>query len=305
MSLEQSLAELQQRFAIGTIAQFRQDAGGLIRCNISTARCQAEIFLQGAHITCFQPVGQLPLLFTSAQSQFAPGKPIRGGIPVCFPWFGPRAGDSAAPLHGLARILPWNVESLGVGPDGAVKMVFALADSDRSRPIWARSFALRLIAVFGQHLDLTLQVNNTGMKSLTFEEAFHTYFAVADVRGVSITGLSTATYVDKADGMKRKVQDAEPIRIAGETDRVYLSAPGRVIIDDPGARRRIVMDKAGSDTTVVWNPWIAKAKAMPDFGDDEWPSMLCVETANASENAVVLASGQSHTMNVVLRVETY
>lgn len=140
--------------------------------------------------------------------------------------------------------------------------------------------------------------------AVTFEEALHPYFAVSDVRQVRIRGLEGVSYLDKTAAMARKPGEAEPIAIAAETDRVYLGTSGPVAIEDPGWHRRIVIGKSGSSTTVVWNPWIAKAKTMPDFGEDEWIEMVCVESANAADDAITLAPGATHVMAATIEVHS-
>lgn len=261
----------------------------LTRIVLSTARDEAHVCRHGAHVTHYQPRDAAPVLFMSRESLFAPGKPIRGGVPVIFPWFGAKPDNPAAPSHGLARISEWNVES---STPAALTLRLNLNE-----------FALCYRVSISGELRLALEVENKSAEPARFEEALHTYLAVSDVRRVTIEGLAGATYLDKVDGFKQKTQDAPPIRISGETDRVYLNTRATCIVHDPGARRRIVVSKTGSDSTVVWNPWIAKAKALPDFGDDEWPQMLCIETANVAANAVTLAPGQVHIMEAAIRVE--
>jgi glucose-6-phosphate 1-epimerase len=303
MSSTQSLGDLQSRLAIPDVVRFEHGPGGLVRIAVNSPLAQAAVYLHGAHVAHYRPAGQRPVLFMSAKSLFDPAKPIRGGIPICFPWFGARGGDPAAPLHGFCRLRRWNVESVSPRPDGAVSLVLALHDTDDTRTIWPFAFALRYSITIGGSLDLALEVHNSSSQPITFEEALHTYLAVADAREVSVSGLAGAAFIDRADGMKRKQQDPQPIRIAAETDRLYLNTQSTCVIDDPKGGRRIVIEKSGSDSTVVWNPWIAKAKAMPDFGDEEWPNMLCVETANAAENAVTLSANRRHRMEAGIRIE--
>ncbi|MHA3775512.1 D-hexose-6-phosphate mutarotase [Verrucomicrobiota bacterium sgz303538] len=285
------------------IAEFRDGPGGLVFLDIHSSLAKARIFLHGAHVTHFEPTGEPPVLFLSEASHFSEGKPIRGGVPVIFPWFGPRSGFPDAPAHGFARVLPWRVESLSQVPSGEVTMVLILESSEQTRSQWAHDFALRHIITVGSTLSMTLTVENRSQTAFTFEEALHTYLAVEDVRDVSVTGLSQTTYIDKVDGFKRKTQDAGPIRITAETDRIYLNTETSCTVDDPRAGRCILVEKEGSDTTVVWNPWIAKAAAMSDFGNDEWPRMLCIETTNAADNAVTLPPGSTHEMRAVISVQ--
>jgi glucose-6-phosphate 1-epimerase len=277
--------------------------GGLERLVIAAREGEAQVYIHGAHVAHFQPRGGRPVLWMSKASQYvggAPGKALRGGVPICFPWFGPKAGETGAPVHGLARIFAWEIESVEQLADGRVRAALALSSGDATRLVSAGEFALSFAVTVGATLTMELTVRNTGGAVLAFEEALHTYFSVSDVKSVSISGLADTPYVDKVDGATRKVQGSEPIRITGETDRVYLGTVAAVSVDDPGFKRQIRVSKGGSNTTVVWNPWIAKAKAMPDFGDHEWPEMLCVETANAIDNAITLPPGASHTLTATI-----
>ena len=156
----------------------------------------------------------------------------------------------------------------------------------------------------GPRLELELEVENRSHEPFGFEEALHTYLRVGDVREATVSGLAGTTYIDKTDAMKRKVQADEPLRLSGATDRVFLGTRGPCVVDDPVLDRRLVIEKRGSATTVVWNPWHEKAAAMADLGGDVWPWMLCVETANAADDAVRLAPGQRHRMTAVVGAES-
>jgi len=297
------LTALNATFAIPGIVALEAGEGGLTRIAVTSLLAEAHVYLHGGHVTYFQPRGQEPVLFMSRKSHFSTGKAIRGGIPVIFPWFGPRAGDAAAPQHGFARTASWGVREIKQSDDGAIVITLALGPSDATRQ-WLADFNLVYTISIGTSLDLSLQVNNSSADSIKFEEALHTYLSVADVRNVGVEGLSGRRFIDKVAGMQRKVQPPGPIQIEGETDRVYLDAPETVRTADPGMSRQIAVSKHGSLSTVVWNPWIEKARAMSDFGDDEWPRMLCIETANAADNAIVLPAGQTHSMEASITVTT-
>ena len=283
-------------------ATFHDAPGGLVRLCVSTPMCEAEVWLHGAHIARFQPADAKPLLFMSAASHFAAGKPIRGGVPVIFPWFGPRPGRPDSPAHGFARTLPWSVGALAADDRGIVSLILRLDSDETTRAHWPHDFVLRHKITFGAQLDMQLEVENVSGQPFQFEEALHTYLAVADVREIAITGLEDTAFLDKVDGAKRKQQGPEPIRVTGETDRVHVNTRTTCVLHDPKLARRITVEKSGSDTTVVWNPWIAKAKAMADFGDDEWPAMMCIETANVGESAITLAPGARHAMQATVSV---
>ena len=271
--------------------------GGLPRLSVATDLCTAELYLHGAHLCQWQPRRHPhPVLWMSQASRFEPGVPIRGGVPICFPWFGPKAGDPAAPVHGVARIREWALDRVEAEADGTVTIVLSLASDAGTRAAAPRDFALTYTVRLGDALSMALTVENPADAPLMFEEALHTYFAVSDVRQVGVEGLAGVTFADKTDGGTRKTQDDAVITISGETDRLYLHTPAAITLVDPGFGRRILVAKSGSLASVVWNPWIAKSRAMPDFGDDEWPGMICVETVNALDNAVTLPPGARHTM---------
>ena len=268
---------------------------------VDAAPAKAEIYLLGAHVTHFQPRGEKPVLFMSGKSWFEVGKPIRGGVPICFPWFGPRQDGRQGPGHGFARLSEWELTDAKQMKDGGVEIGFRFASSAATREQWDGDFELSYRIRVGAALGLELRVRNTSSQPIRIEEALHTYLAVSDVRQVGIEGLAGVTYSDRVGTPRTETEGAALIRITAETDRIYMNTRSACVVHDPGWQRRLVVEKTGSDTTVVWNPWIAKAKAMPDFGDDEWPAMLCIETCNVRDQAVTIAAGQSHAMAAVIR----
>jgi D-hexose-6-phosphate mutarotase len=297
-----SLQDLQKQFGIPGIVKFAAGANGLPMIGVTSDLASADIYLHGGHITHFQPRGAAPVLFLSKSSYFENARPIRGGVPIIFPWFGGRAGHPDSPAHGFARTMEWTVESCDLRGDGSLRIVLNLASDPTTLKTWPNTFSLRLIAIIAKTLDLTLETKNTSQTPWEFEQAMHTYLSVGDVRRVTITGLAGVEYLDKTDNMARKKQDEPPIQITRETDRVYLHTQSAAVAQDALLNRTITVEKQGSDATVIWNPWVAKAKAMPDFGDDEWPSMLCIETAAVGECAITLPAGSTHRMRAVIRV---
>ena len=286
-------------------ARLERGAGGLERLVLAAQAGEAHVYTHGAHVAHFQPVGGRPVLMMSSRAQLeagVPGKPIRGGVPICFPWFGARAGDAQAPMHGVARLLTWDVESVTQEDQGRLRAVFALTSNDYTRGIFPQDFALRHTVTVGDSLEMALTARNTSATELACEMALHSYFAVSDARQVAIRGLERATYLDKTDAWARKTAGNDPVVFAGETDRVFVGTQSTVTLADPGWQRRIVVGKSGSNTTVVWNPWIEKARAIADLGDDDWKGMVCIETANAADNALALAPGAVHTMVATISV---
>jgi glucose-6-phosphate 1-epimerase len=304
MSDPKLIGSLNERFAVAGVLKFEAGSGGLIRAAIGGRAAEGHVYLHGAHVTHHRPAGRQPLLFLSERSQFVSGKAIRGGVPVIFPWFGARAGHPEAPDHGFARTSEWMVDSVEQANDGSVAITLVFEADDTTRRTWPHAFRVRHRVVFGERLEMTLEVENRSGNAFDFEEALHTYHLVDDVGQVSIDGLGGSVYIDKTDDMRRKTLAAGPLRLNGTTDRVFLDTRSTCTITDPVLARRIVVEKTGSATTVVWNPWREKASAMADLGDDQWRSMLCVEAANAADNAVHLAGGERHAMRVVIGAES-
>lgn len=300
MSGPRFLDGLNARFAVPGLVRFEGGVNGMVSAHITARAAEARVYLHGAHVTHCQPAGQPPLLFLSTRSRFAPGVAIRGGVPIVFPWFGVRAGHPTAPDHGFARTSEWAVESVERIGDGAV-ITLALEASDATRALWPHEFRLTYRVQVGSALELTLDVENRSKAPFTFEEALHTYLSVGDVREASVSGLEGAPYIDKTDGMKRKTLGPGPFRPTAETDRVFPATRAACTVSDPVLGRRLIVDKRNSATTVVWNPWIDKAGRMADLGADQWRGMLCVETANAADDAVTLAPGERHSMGVMIR----
>jgi glucose-6-phosphate 1-epimerase len=293
---------LNERFGRPGIVRFEQGSGGLLRAVIRAPSASAHVYVQGAHVTYYQPHEARPVLFTSSRSRFTSRRPIRGGVPIVFPWFGPHPSDPHAPDHGFARILEWSVEAVEPS-DETVTLTLGLSATPTTHATWPHDFALRYRVTVGTTLDLTLEVENRSRETVTFQEALHTYCLVGDVELVTVHGLDDVTYIDKADGMRRKVEGSGGVRIRNLTDRVYLHTRARCVLDDPTWERRLVVDKEGSDSTVLWNPGRETAQNMVDLGEDEWRSMVCVETANAADNAVHLGAGQRHRMRACISVQ--
>lgn len=260
--------------------------GGLTKLLVETPWSTAEIYLHGAHVTDFRKIGEPPLLFMSEASEFAPGKAIRGGVPIIFPWFGPREGF---PAHGLARTKEWHLTRASRTEGGAVTLHLSLPDTGE--------FEVEYRIAVAETLTLSLGVINRASTAAVFESCLHTYFHISAIKAVSLTGLTGTSYFDKLLDAEA-VETASEIQISHEVDRVYQDTTATVEIVDPGLQRRIRIVKSGSDSTVVWNPWIDKSKRMADFGDEEYLQMVCVESGNIAGNAVKLSPGDEHVLQM-------
>jgi glucose-6-phosphate 1-epimerase len=278
---------------------FLDGQGELPTLEITTRWSTAEIYLQGAHVTRFKKVDEPPLLFLSQCSRFAEGQAIRGGIPVIFPWFGAREGLGQ---HGFARVKVWDLKEVTPAPDGSVSVRFRLPFCPESAGFPPHT--ADYVVTVNQSLTLNLIVTNQSKDAeFTFENCLHSYFEVGDVTAISITGLKGVSYLDKVAHFLEQTESGEALRIASEVDRVYQNTPGPVDILDPRLRRKIRVEKQGSASTVVWNPWITKSRQMPDFGDEEYERMICVESGNIAGNSIRLAPGATSTLTVKLSSE--
>ena len=247
---------------------------------------RAEIYLYGAHVTSWVPAGGQERLFLSRLSQFSSGAPIRGGIPVVFPQFGM---SGPLPLHGLARLMPWEFSVAEVAGAGA-SATFRLRDTEDSRRLWAGAFLAELtVAIGGNQLAVTLAVTNTGAEPFAFTSAFHTYLAVIDLTATAVEGLAGVRYRDAAAGGAENQQVAPRMDFTGEVNRIYFDAPAKLRLVEPG--RTTLVRSAGFPDAVVWNPAAAKCATMSDLEPDDYQRFVCVE-AGVIGTPVSLAPGE-------------
>ena len=292
--MQMKIQELANRFSVPGV-RFEVVHGGMIRIAIETAVSTGEFYLHGAHVSRFQPAGCESVLWMSDSSYFEPDKPIRGGVPICFPWFGPHPSDPKVPGHGWARLKEWDLIGCGILDDGGVSLDLRTKITD---------FELSFRVEFSKSLRMVLSVELSAgtLASRRFEEALHTYLRVGDIHQVSISGLESVGYLDKVGVLTQRDGSSEPIRFSQETDRVYNDTIASCVLNDPKLGRTITVRKGGSLSTVIWTPWIEKSKRMPDFGDNEWTGMVCIETANVADNSIELSPGQVHTMKTEIEV---
>lgn len=295
------MSDLNDRYGIDGCLSFCEGEGGLTKAVITNQFADAEIFLHGGHLTHFQPKHAQPVIWMSKQAIFSQEKAIRGGVPICWPWFGPHATDSSKPQHGFARSSEWSVIASDALSDGSTRLCLGL-ESDGTNPLWSQPFELVFMVTVGARLQLSLTAMNTGSEQVELGAAFHTYFNVGDSRQIKVSGLDGCEYLDKPDdyALKNQVGDIE---IDGEVDRVYLETLDDCVIDDPVLKRKIIVSKEGSASTIVWNPWVDNAKAMADFNDDGYQTMVCIESANAANDVRELEPGEAHTLTQCISVE--
>jgi glucose-6-phosphate 1-epimerase len=275
--------------------------GGLPAVRLNAPGGTAEIYLNGACVTSWNPASEdSDALFVSKTSPFINGKAIRGGVPIIFPWFGPCPFDPKLPQHGFARNTPWDV-SAALASEVSSQITFGLDSNMQTQQLWPHDFSLRFTVSVTTVLSMDLLVTNRSTDTISFDEALHTYFTVADVRQAAVTGLGNATYIDKTDGFKRKVLPVGDLRLAAETDSLFVDVAGPHLLKNRGpGKRDILITKDRSASTVVWNPWETKGEGMAELTGGQWPGFVCVESVNAADNIVRLGPGQSHRMRTLL-----
>ncbi len=293
-------AELDRRLGIPDLARVCEGNGGLPRVRLTGSFGEGEVYLHGAQVTSWKPAGHDEVLFISTKSRWEDGQAIRGGIPICFPWFRGKADDTHAPAHGFVRTKLWQLESI-VGNESEVTVSMFTGSDEHTRRWWPGEFRLVHRVTFSSALHLELVCTNTGTTPLRFEEALHTYNRIANIDDARLHGLDGVSYLDNTEANKEKMEDGK-VAIASQTDSAYRNTQNAVDLLDPGKKRRIHLSKEHSLSTVVWNPWSDGAARLQDLGDGQWKQFLCVEAANILDAAVTLTPGQEHRMAAVLTV---
>jgi glucose-6-phosphate 1-epimerase len=298
-TLNPAIDSLNTRFAIPGRLHFADSGAGLPVAEISTPDAVARVALQGGQVLGWQPTGQTPVIWVSKAAVFQPGKGVRGGVPVCWPWFGAREGQGA---HGFVRTRLWAMRETSVDSEGAVVMRLGIQDDTATRALWDYAFDLELRVTVGVTLKMELHTHNTGDQPFSLTEALHTYFGIGDIHQATVQGLDGTEYQDKVSPYGTVCQ-VGAVRFVGETDRVYLSTTADCLIEDPVLRRSIRVAKVGSTATVVWNPWTEKEKTFADMAPGEYRDMVCVESVNASPDLITVAPGGRHALVAVIGVE--
>ncbi len=308
--MQSQIEYLNARFAIEGHVYFDSEPEGLVAAVIENNCASARMTLAGGHVMRYSPRGQdgtpgTPVLWVSPNAHYIVGKAMRGGAPICWPWFGPHPTDPERhPLHGLVRQMLWDVTGTRALADGATEVAMRTAATPQTLEQWPHTFELEIRAVFGAQLLLEWTVRNTGSEPFCYTGAIHPYYVVSDAYDISIHGLENTDYMDKNANFERKTQPGSPIRVDGPIDRVYIDTVNEVVIDDPGLRRKLHISKTGSRTTVVWNPYHADA-LMDDVGKGQHRNFVCAEAANALEDAVTVAPGAEARMSMQIWSEEY
>ena len=276
--------------------------GGLQFIRIDNMLATAEISLLGGHVVSYTPAGERPVLWMSEKSLYQQGKPLRGGIPVCWPWFG-AASETGLPAHGFARISNWNIGKISELAGGATQAVLVLDSAENSICMAKWHFRLEMEITVGKSLEVALTMYNCSDTPQKITSALHSYFSVSDIGSIQIAGLDGTAFLDKAKTTPVTGIQHGNITFSDAVTKVFFPTDAAVEILDPVWNRNIIVEKSGSRSTVVWNPWKDKAHELPDFGDEEYRQMVCVETTNATEDLLLLLPEVPHTLSQKISVQ--
>jgi glucose-6-phosphate 1-epimerase len=290
--MKANLERLNKAFGLDGKIKFIED-NNLIKLRVQNQYSQLECFLHGAHITSFKPNEGEELIWLSPLSNYKKGKAIRGGIPICWPWFG-KPENSSLQQHGFARNSLFDVHKTSELDNGEIELVLFLRANEESLQIWPYQFSLEVHITIGERLSIELITHNIDTKNFLLTEAIHTYFKVSDISALSLTGLQGATYYDQLLDME-SFQSEASLTFISETDRIYKAPDGDInIIQNKGPGIVIEQDHGGA--VVVWNPWLEKSASMSDFPNDGYQTMVCVEAANTLYQTINLAPGSRHSI---------
>ncbi len=297
-----TIAQLNAAHGIDGQLQFIDGPGGFPIIEINNGQAKAAISVYAGHILAFQPTDEpVGLLFLSEQTAYQSGKAIRGGIPICWPWFGADPDNQGRPNHGFVRNRRWQVFSTAMQSDGSTKVVLGMVDTDDTQAMWPHSFNLTIEITVSNTLKVELVTRNTGDQPFTITQALHSYFTVGDISQTKVIGLAGTSYLDKVAGYVPKTQTGD-ITIAAEVDRIYQNVSPSLTIDDRALSRQIQMTSIGSNTAIVWNPWAENSAKMADLKDDDYQRFICVETANAADEVVEVPAGGEYHLGMTVRV---
>ncbi len=297
-----SIEQLNTDYGIAGQLKFLEGKGGLPLIEIDNGKAKATISVYAGQLLSFQPASEPEdLMFLSQKAYYQAGKAIKGGIPICWPWFGPDPEGLGRPSHGFVRNRLWNV--LGTeATESATKVKLGLVETAETQEIWHQSFDLAIAISVGEKLTVELITHNTGAQAFSITQALHTYFKIGDISQVKVLGLEDVKYLDKVDKGTQKQQQGA-VAIAQEVDRIYTDVPGELVIEDAALNRRIRIASQGSKTAIVWNPWAKISAEMADLEDDDYQRFLCVETANADKDIVEILPGSEFRLVASYSVE--
>jgi len=296
------IQQLNQDFGIANQLEVIAGEGGFPMIKVTNRNARALISIYGAQVLSYLPAGQTEdLFFLSPQSFYKEGKAIRGGIPVCWPWFGPDPKGLQRPNHGFVRNDYWQVAKTEALTEGETKISLLFSDTIKKEKTWRKPFSLMLEITVGATLRLKLTTTNNSDKSFSITQAFHSYFRVGHIKHVKVFGLEGCEYFDKLDQGEQKTQDGI-VTVTEEVDRIYVDVVNNLIIEDPVFKRRIHINCPNTSTAVVWNPWSKTSQKMQDLGNSDYKQFICVEAGNVALDLIQIEPGQHYSLAAEYRL---
>jgi len=294
--------ELNEKYGVEGEIGFAELDGDLPFIMISNKYAEVDISIYGAQICSFRPQGTIDVLWMSPLSVFEAGKSIRGGIPVCFPWFGPHVSDGSLPQHGFARNSMWEVAEVKSVQSGESYVRLKLESSEETKKFWPHDFVAEMIIVVGSKLSVTLKVSNPSGEPFSYTAALHSYFNLSGIENIAIEGLKDTHYENQLDG-NRYFDKENHLKISEATTRHYFDTDSVCVIHDPFFTRNIRIEKKGSKCSTVWNPWAEACEQMNDMPNEGYETFVCLETVNKINDSIVVLPGESHETTAIIGVE--
>ena len=283
-----NIQQLNSEFGITNYIEFINGKGGLPCIQVNNDKACALISIYAGQVLSYKPKSETEdFMFISDNAYFTEGKATKGGVPICWPWFGaaPEQGQIKRPDHGFVRTSFWSVAAAKMLVNGDTKIILEFEDTEKTREIWPYSFYLALEITISDSLNIELLTRNTGKQPFFITEALHTYFNVGDATRVEVLGLEHTEYLDKkADFVK--VCQVGAITLTEETDHIHTDIKHALMLDDPAFKRKIKISSSGNKNVVVWNPWVKGSAAMKDLDKDDYKHFICLEIANAASDIV-------------------
>jgi glucose-6-phosphate 1-epimerase len=292
-----NIQQLNADYGIADKVSFVAGQGGFPLIKVRNEHAEATISIYAGQVLSFKPINQTEdMMFLSSQAYYQAGKAMKGGTPICWPWFGSDPEGKGRASHGFVRDRLWQLRDVVSTQNGATQVTMGLMDTPETRAIWDYSFDFVIVITVGQTLTIKLVTRNTGSESFTITQALHTYFKIGDINQVKVLGLANKTYLDKVDHGLQKTQSGD-ITFSGECDRIYLDVPAQLTIADQALNRQIIVTATNSKTAIVWNPGAAISAKIADLGDRDFEHFVCVETANAANEIINIAAGEKYEMS--------
>ena len=296
-----TIEQLNADYGIAGQLKFVEGKGGFPLIEIDGPKAKASISVYGGQVLSFQPTNEPEdLMFLSEKAYYKEGKAIKGGVPVCWPWFGP--DPEGGPSHGFVRNRLWEVLATETTASGEVKVTLGVGATAETREIWSEEFEVAIAISIGDTLTVELITRNRGDRAFSITQALHTYFKVGDIQRVKVIGLEELEYIDKPDGGAKKTQKGA-VTFASEVDRIYTNVPNELVIEDAALGRKVYISSSGSKTAIVWNPWVEISAKMADLEDEDYKRLVCVETANAADDVVEVPASSEYRLVANYRIE--